>query len=280
MPQIRVNKKGNYTVLSNRCLEDPLLSNKARGLLCTMLSLPPTWNYTISGLSTICPKDGVDTIRTQIEELEFAGYIHRERERDKMGRLKGAVFDVYEVPWWELPIEIRPKWKVPVLNKPNLDAPALGNPTQVNSTQLITNQVNTNTLNTNSINYQSINFDKKDRKTVEEMIKDNIEFDIIKYSIGTERLQEIVDLMVDIICSSKKTIKINSEYLSHDVVAEQYMKLNSEHIQYAVECMNENRHDVGNYRAYMQTVLYNAPMTMDNYYSLLYEKNKEKTNPN
>ena len=61
MAVCRVEKNKNYTTMSNFHLRDPNLSNKARGLLSTMLSLPEDWDYTTRGLAKIC-KDGVDGI--------------------------------------------------------------------------------------------------------------------------------------------------------------------------------------------------------------------------
>ena len=69
MAVCRVEKDKNYTTMSNFHLRDPNLSNKARGLLSTMLSLPEDWDYTTRGLAKIC-KDGVDGITAQLKELE------------------------------------------------------------------------------------------------------------------------------------------------------------------------------------------------------------------
>ena len=69
MAVCRVEKNKNYTTMSNFHLRDPNLSNKARGLLSTMLSLPEDWDYTTRGLAKIC-KDGVDGITAQLKELE------------------------------------------------------------------------------------------------------------------------------------------------------------------------------------------------------------------
>ena len=71
MAVCRVEKNKNYTTMSNYHLRDPNLSNKARGLLSTMLSLPDNWDYTTRGLARIC-KDGVDGITAQLKELDKA----------------------------------------------------------------------------------------------------------------------------------------------------------------------------------------------------------------
>lgn len=86
MAVCRVEKNKNYTTMSNYHLRDPNLSNKARGLLSTMLSLPDNWDYTTRGLAKIC-KDGVDGITAQLKELEQYGYLIRHRIRDTGGRI-------------------------------------------------------------------------------------------------------------------------------------------------------------------------------------------------
>ncbi len=80
--------------MSNYHLRDPNLSNKARGLLSTMLSLPENWDYTTRGLARIC-KDGVDGITAQLKELEQYGYLVRHRVRDAGGRIVDMEYIIY-----------------------------------------------------------------------------------------------------------------------------------------------------------------------------------------
>ena len=83
MAVFRVEKTKNYTVMSNHHLRDKSLSLKAKGLLSLMLSLPEDWDYTTKGLARIC-RDGVDSIRSAVQELEQRGYVsppaHPQRE--------------------------------------------------------------------------------------------------------------------------------------------------------------------------------------------------------
>lgn len=97
MAVCRVEKNKNYTTMSNYHLRDPNLSNKARGLLSTMLSLPDNWDYTTRGLAKIC-KDGVDGITAQLKELEQYGYLIRNRIRDTSGRIVDMEYIIYERP--------------------------------------------------------------------------------------------------------------------------------------------------------------------------------------
>ena len=79
MSTFRVNKNVNYTVMSNHHLQDKRLSLKAKGLLSYMLSLPDDWDYSLKGLTVGC-KDGLDSVRTAVLELEEHGYGHAVRK--------------------------------------------------------------------------------------------------------------------------------------------------------------------------------------------------------
>ena len=84
MAKVTVKKEQNYTIISNDIFKDTRLSFKAKGLLTTMLSCPPNWNYTIEGLSKIS-KDGKASIRSALAELEEFGYLERKQLRDEKG---------------------------------------------------------------------------------------------------------------------------------------------------------------------------------------------------
>lgn len=85
MSTFRVNKNVNYTVMSNHHLQDKRLSLKAKGLLSYMLSLPDDWDYSLKGLTVGC-KDGLDSVRTAVLELEEHGYVRRQKVRNAKGR--------------------------------------------------------------------------------------------------------------------------------------------------------------------------------------------------
>lgn len=97
MAVFRVERTKDYTVMSNHHLKDMNLSLKAKGLLSMMLSLPDSWNYTTRGLAAIC-KEGVDAIRSAIQELEGAGYIVRRLLRGGNGRITDTEYVIYEQP--------------------------------------------------------------------------------------------------------------------------------------------------------------------------------------
>ncbi len=282
MPRVRKETKSGFVVMSNDAFQDPNLSNKARGLLATMMTLPQDWQYSIEGLAVICKKDGRDTIRKQIKELESAGYLVKGRIRDEYGRLVSSKYYVFDTPWWNMPEDRLPEGFVkpttdnptsekPKLENPTLDNPALGKPTQLNK-QLSIKQKS----NTQESNILSIYLDRMDRMGIERTIKENIDFDILCSYEDKERLQEIVGIMVDTLCSSKETIRINNEDIPYEVVAERFGSIDSEHIIYALDCMDNRSGDIRNLRAYILTTLFNAPLTIQNYNTTLYERNRRK----
>jgi len=97
MPVFRVEKTKDFTIMSNHHLKNKQLTLKAKGLLSQMLSLPDDWDYTLKGLTKI-NTDGIDSIRTAINELIEHGYISRERARDELGRLHNADYVIRENP--------------------------------------------------------------------------------------------------------------------------------------------------------------------------------------
>ena len=136
MSVFRVEKTKGYTVMCNHHLRNHTLSLKAKGLLSQMLSLPDDWDYTLQGLAQI-NKESIDAIREAVRELERAGYIARNRERDERGCLRGTVYTIYEQPHTEPtsgePAQASPTLDNPILEKPMLDLPTLENPMQLNT---------------------------------------------------------------------------------------------------------------------------------------------------
>ena len=144
MSTFRVNKNVNYTVMSNHHLQDKRLSLKAKGLLSYMLSLPDDWDYSLKGLTTGC-RDGIDSVRSAVHELEDGGYLCRSKVRDARGRIIDYNYEVFELPQKEQ-IEKRP---APVPNSPSSENPMSGFPTLENPTQQNTNKQNTKRQSTN-----------------------------------------------------------------------------------------------------------------------------------
>ena len=285
MPVFRVERNTGYTVMSNHHLRNKELTLKAKGLLSQMLSLPEGWDYTLAGLSRI-NREKIDAIREAVKELELAGYIVRSRERDGKGRLRGAEYVIYEQP--QPPISDLPTLENPILEKPTQEKPMLENPMQLNKDISKTDLENTDLINNGSIPIHSPNPSpltgtaEPERKRTEarsesaveiyrEIIKDNIEYNhlIQNCNIDADRLNEILEIILETVCTARKTIRIAGDDYPAELVKSKFMKLNSSHIEYVFDCLHENTTKVRNIKQYLKAVLFNAPNTIDNYYSAL-----------
>lgn len=98
MAVFRVEKRRNYTIMSNVHLRDRTLSLKAKGLLSYMLSNPDDWDYSLRGLTSQC-RDGIDSVRSGIQELEQHLYLRRVKIRDSKGHIVDYDYQVFEVPY-------------------------------------------------------------------------------------------------------------------------------------------------------------------------------------
>ena len=269
MAVYRVNKNRGYTVMANFHLRDKNLSLKAVGLLSKMLSFNDGWQFSTRGLSAIC-KEGPDAILSALRELENYGYLVRHQARDEKGRMSSMVFEIYEKPQEVLPEAGNPYTENPDADNPVTEKPYTGNPAQRNTDQVITEKTNTSLKN-----YQSINLDGMDRmderESYRELLWENLELDILAHDtrLDMDRVNELLEIMLDAVCSTSPTIRINGEDMPQQVVKSRFLKLNSSHIEYVLQAMNENPSAIRNIRAYLLTALYNAPLTMDNYYSAL-----------
>ena len=104
-----------------------------------------------------------------------------------------------------------------------------------------------------------------------ELIKENIDYDYLLHDhpYDKERLDGFVELMAETCCSSRKSIRINQGDMSTEVVKSRFLKLDSGHIQYVMDCLDRNTTLIGNIRAYTLSALFNAPVTISQYYASL-----------
>ena len=265
----RNNRTRDFTVMGNIHLRDKNLSLKAVGLLSKMLSFNDSWQFSTRGLAAIC-KEGPDAILSTLKELEDNGYIVRHRARDDKGRLVTTEFDIYESPQAGSPHGENPHRENPDVANPDVENPHGDYPAQLNTDQVITHGRNILSKNNQSINLDGM--DRMDeRNRYEEIIRQNLDYGILcqDSKFDKDRFQEMIDIMLDAVCSTAPTIRINGEDMPQQVVKSRLLKLNSSHIEYVFEVMNKNPSDIRNIKAYLLTALYNASLTIDNYYSAL-----------
>ena len=276
MSVFRVEKNKGYTVMSNHHLRNHALSLKAKGLLSQMLSLPDDWDYTLQGLAQI-NKESIDAIREAVRELERAGYIKR-------GCLRGTVYTIYEQPHAE-PTPEKPMQALPTLDHPTLEKPMLDKPTLENPMQLITKGRNKEKQNTDQSITDSIPFpsgfpDAPTQKRTEakesferyrDLILENIDYDVLASDphVDREQLDEIAQLVQETVCSTRSRIRVAGNDYPAEVVRSKLLKLNSEHIRFVMDCLKQNTTRIRNIRQYLLTALFNAPSTMNSYYTAL-----------
>ena len=175
-----------YTIMANHHLKNKSLSLKAKGLMSFMLSTPEDWDFSLAGLA-MCNKDGIDSVRQGIVELEKAGYLVRKMIRGENGRFSHNEYIIHEEP---VVTEVNmpstedspqsdsmhktgqpsvgtPLQASPTLASPTLEKPSLENPTTVNPTTVIPTmenpvlenprEINTNRQNTNPLTMNGLN---------------------------------------------------------------------------------------------------------------------------
>ena len=253
MAVFRVERNSGYTVMSNHHLRNKELTLKAKGLLSQMLSLPEDWDYTLAGLSHI-NRESIDAIRTAVWELEKAGYILRRQGRDEKGKMTAIEYTIYEQP--------QPMLENPIPGKPMLENPTTDNPTSENPTQLNKDRSRTNlskkeksiTDLSSTDSFPILSPDPSpcraapERKGTEafkqsavdiyrEIIMENIEYDTLTQDpkMDKERLDEIVDLMLETVCSARKTLRIAGDDYPAELVKSKVLKLNSSHIEFVMD---------------------------------------------
>lgn len=317
----RVEKNKNYTTISNHHLQDRNLSLKAKGLLTLILSLPPDWDMTLKGLVSLSG-DGVDSVRSGIQELEKAGYLRRSRSRNNLGQLLCTEYTIYEHAVTEnvaSETEIDDNLNIIYseeshVGKSDVDKNSHIGKSDVdkNTTEKIENsqigfsnigkpyigKSNTikylNNKDTNSINnypYQSTYSSKlcrepkensidemekaqtlyEERKAYEEIIKQNIAYDLLteQKEISRDFLDLCIQVMVDAVTSNKPYIKIKGQDIPKEAVKSVLLKLNEENISYVDMCLSESKTAIKNMQSYILTALYCSQHGGDTYFNQL-----------
>ena len=277
MAVFRVEKNHNYTVMSNYHLRDTRLTLKSIGLLSKMLSLTDEWDYTTRGLAAIC-KEGVDAIGAALKELESHGYLVRRQLRDSRGRITDTEYTIYESPHPPSPDTASPDTENPDMVNPDTEKPAELNIEKSNTEKSITYG-----SSTDSIPFRETAAarppERKGRDAMSvteienyrELILENIEYDCLKqrYPLYLDDLNEIVELLVETVCARRKTTRISGSDFPHEIVRSRFLKLDSSHIEFVMDCLQKNTTQVRNMKQYLLAVLFNAPTTMNNHFTSL-----------
>jgi len=268
MAVFRVERTGDYTVMSNFHLKDKRLSLKAKGLLSQMLSLPDDWDYTLSGLSYI-NRESKDAIRSAVNELETAGYIRRRQTTDASGKFAANEYTIFERPIEGEPMLDKPLSENPITVNPSAVNPLPENPTQLNTKKSNTQKSNTDLSSTHSFFLPAADgmtdgFEKKAE------IREQIEYDILCQQYDRMQLDELVEIMLEVAINRSPTVKIgrDAEYPT-GFVQQRFEKITSMHIEKVMDGIRENTTRVWNTKAYLMAALFNSVSTIDNHYAML-----------
>ena len=328
----RVEKNKNYTTISNHHLQDRNLSLKAKGLLTLILSLPPDWDMTLKGLVSLSG-DGVDSVRSGIQELEKAGYLRRSRSRNNLGQLVCTEYTIYEHAVTEnvaSETEIDDNLNIIYSEKSHIGKSDVDKNSQIGKSNVDENSQigksdvdknatenlndcqigfsnvgksnigksntikylnNKDTYNINNYPYQSTYSSKlyrepkensidemeeaqtlyEERKAYEEIIKQNIAYDLLteQKEISRDFLDLCIQVMVDAVTSNKPYIKIKGQDIPKEAVKSVLLKLDDENISYVDMCLSESKTAIKNMQSYILTALYCSQHGGDTYFNQL-----------
>ena len=280
MAVFRVEKTRDYTVMANHHLKNKALSLKAKGLLSIMLSLPETWNYTTRGLAAIC-REGVDSISSALRELEKAGYVVRYRLRDERGRITDTEYVIYRNAARrnsaglrlhqirKTRIWIRRVWKARMWRHRN--RPRRMRHHQIRKTRIWTNRMRTDRIRATPYNISRIqktqinqNISRKSVSIQSASIQRRVCVGRARTGARKHRLRLPGDggktassWMASLICSPKNSapgaafIRISGVDYPAQMVKERFGQINSLHIQYVFECLENTASRIRNIRQYL-----------------------------
>ena len=190
MATFRVNKTSDYTVISNYHLREKGMSLKAKGLLTLMLSLPEAWDYSVSGLASICAENET-AIKTGLKELKKFGYLRISKifpSKERGNKKIEYIYEIFEKPLGEdkrqkeqeIEKQLLEKQKVEnqgVENLP-LESQAVENQGQLSTKELNTNKLNTKEVSTKEYIHVKNEFSQSCEKIKNQWIKIAYEFDL------------------------------------------------------------------------------------------------------
>ena len=104
-----------------------------------------------------------------------------------------------------------------------------------------------------------------------DLILENIEYDTLTQNprIDREQLDEIVDILLETVCTNRKSIRVAGDDYPAELVKAKFLKLGSHHIEFVMDCLRDNTTKVRNIKQYLRAMLFNAPSTINSYYASL-----------
>ena len=191
-----------------------------------------------------------------LRELDEFGLI----ERKKQGLGKPTIIYVKDFARFrKAELLDSDKWNSVILHTGTMD----NRKSETNKTE----KNNTESNKTNPI-LSGADKDMNERVSYRNYLNSQLDMEIMyeRYPYDRETLDAIMDLMLDVICSKRKTIRIAGDDKPMIVVKSQFLKVNSMYLEYVMDCMKKNPAKVRNIKQYLLAAIYNAPLTMQSYY--------------
>lgn len=261
MPILRDDHHDRFTVVSNAALEDPRLSNAAKGLLVRLLSLADGWRFSVRGLAAVC-RDGECALRRQLQELEACGYLERRRETGSGNQLGGMRYTIRETPRPApaSPAAGNPAEEIPAQASPAAESPSVEHRRQTKNKQTKTKQ----TTNNLTILPSCARADGR-----AEFIAERFGFDMLAYYYDPALLRSVGAVIAEVECGSGP-FRINGSLLPAAEVRARFAQLDDEHLRFVLDQMAEVGGGIRSVHSWLLTALYNAPVAMELHISALF----------
>ena len=233
---------------------------EAIGLLSVLYSLPANWEYSASGLATVS-MHGKNRISKLMRLLVEKGYVEMVQLKTPDGKFAGKTIRLKN----NIGNARESKQGV---QSPSLQNTALQTPSPHTEAPVVEAQYNIQGNNRHEDKiHQSINLGEDEIDEIREEVKDQLDYDYACKQFGKDRIDGIVDIMVEVLLSVG-TVNIGRNQLPAEQVKNVFRKINMDHLEYIFDCIEETSREkkIRNMKSYLMTALYNAPMTMDVYY--------------
>lgn len=185
----------------------------------------------------------------------------RERRSVKMGTSRGSQIDTSR------------STKIAPQEVPESTLPEVPNSAPLKSNNNINNtycsDTSSNLILSSRTPIGAIRCDVDEMEAYSRIIKKNIELDVLleRYSSDRDLVKGIYELILETVLVKGDSVLIASNQYPRELVKSKFLKLDFMHIEYVISCFKSNTTKVKNIKKYLLAALFNAPSTMDGYYS-------------
>lgn len=297
----RVERTEGFTVMSVFHLRDKTLSMRAKGLLSFILQLPPDWKFSTRGLAANMKDgvDAVTETLRELERAGYIARRRLRDDKGHYKDTMYTIYEkprcngtpppagtpddsantaapVKEYPNQEYPDPEIPYQEIPDVGFPDEASPDADSPAQEKPALLSTNRPNTdipkkkrestNASSTNQSNHYHINPEKDadddlDIDLIYETLKANFLYDSTVTEYNRDELDNILDIMVEMVCCQSRTLTISKVEQPIELVRKRVYQINYMTMQYILNSLEKTSTEPQDPKAYIMTVIFNAPVT-------------------